>query len=102
MSIQIVAIIVLMFFVVISLFLNIKQIDDRAKLNKELGNTTKEYVKIFDENLKLKEEIAKKPKKQDSKELQEFLADLFQGGGLVRVERIDPTSLFIHNPKGYH
>ena len=87
MEIQIIAIVGLMFLLVVSLLLHWKQMD---KLEKQSI-----------ENSRLREELKQKPK-QDSRELQEFLGDLFQGEGLVRVERVDPSSVFLHNPKGYH
>ena len=47
--------------------------------------------------------IRMKPKQlppKHSLELQEFLADLMVGDGLIRVERISPANVFMHNPKG--
>lgn len=87
MEIQIVAIIGLLFLLMVSLIFHWRQFDHSEKKATEI--------------LKLKEELEKKPKKQDSLELQEFLGDLFQGAGVVRVERVDPSSIFLHSPKGY-
>jgi len=40
------------------------------------------------------------PPQQQSIELQEFLRDLMAGDALIRVERISPEEIFIHNPRG--
>lgn len=87
MDIQIVAIIILLSLLLISLLFHWKQLDRSVKNENEI--------------LRLKEELEKKPKKQQSLELQEFLGDMIRGDGLVRVERIDPSNVFLHTPSSY-
>lgn len=42
---------------------------------------------------------AKGKERPQSIELREFLADLTQGVGMVKVSRVDPESLFVWSPR---
>jgi hypothetical protein len=50
-------------------------------------------------NLFLFFQYKKKPKKAQSIELQEFLADLMGGVGIVAVSRIDPGNILLRSPR---
>ena len=41
-----------------------------------------------------------KKKRPQSIELREFLTDILSGPALLEVNRIDPQSIFVHNPEG--
>jgi len=108
MEIQIVTITGLLFLLMASLIFHWRQFGHSERKATEISRLTRENLMLGDDKISLEADIIKlkaiildKPKKQDSRELQEFLSDLFQGSGLVRVERVDPSSIFLHSPKGY-
>ena len=41
-----------------------------------------------------------KLKNKESKELQDFMIDLMQGEGLVKVTRVDPSNVLLRSPRG--
>ena len=43
--------------------------------------------------------VKSKPR-PESLELQEFIHDLTQGSGLIRIQRVDSSSLFLRSPRG--
>lgn len=40
-----------------------------------------------------------KHKRSDSRELQEFMLDLMQGDGLIRITRVNPSDIFLRSPR---
>lgn len=48
----------------------------------------------------VKEKKKRQKNSQQSFELSEFLADLLQGEGLVKVTRIAPNDIFLRSPRG--
>jgi ABC-type bacteriocin/lantibiotic exporter with double-glycine peptidase domain len=41
-----------------------------------------------------------KQKLKDSRELNDFILDLMNGEGLVKVSRVDPANIMIRSPRG--
>lgn len=89
----------LILIVLILISCNIFQIFKHRKLksqNQASAVSIADLTLIKDEQLKKLSEVKER---KPSLELEEFLSDLYAGGGLLRVTRIDQTNLFVRSPR---